>query len=90
MTSRLKNLIIACAVLLTFSAAMFVRGQASSNITNLRDQLRQRYDIVALRDGLGLVPRQPLGDLRLIEIRNGGVAINGEAVTAREARDAAR
>ena len=65
---------------------MFVRGQAASNLTNLRNQLRQRYDIVALRDGLGLVPRQPIGDVRLIEIRNGGVAINGETVTAREAR----
>ena len=86
MTSRLRNLVIACAVLLTFSAAMFVRGQAASNITNLRDQLRQRYDIVALQDGLGLVPRQPIGDVRLIEIRNGGVAINGDTVTAREAR----
>ncbi len=87
MTSRLRNLVIACAVLLMFSAAMFVRGQASSNITNLRDQLRQRYDIVALQDGLGLVPRQPNGDIRLIEIRNGGVAINGDTVTAREARE---
>jgi hypothetical protein len=86
MISRLRNLVIACAVLLIFSAAMFVRGQAASNITNLRDQLRQRYDIVALREGLGLVPRQPIGDVRLIEIRNGGVAINGDAVTAREAR----
>jgi hypothetical protein len=86
MTSRLRNLIIAFAVLLIFSAAMFVRGQASSNIANLHDQLRQRYDIVALRAGLGLVPRQPTGDIRLIEIRDGGVAINGDAVTAREAR----
>jgi hypothetical protein len=86
MTTRLKCLVVACAVLLTFSAAMFVLAQTSSNVTNLRDQLRQRYDVVALRDGVGLVPHQRNGDIRLIEIRNGGVAINGDALTAREAR----
>jgi hypothetical protein len=87
MNTRLKYLVVVCAVLLTFSGAMFVLGQTSSNITNLRDQLRQRYDVVALRDGVGLVPHQRNSDIRLIEIRNGVVAINGDALTAREARE---
>lgn len=87
MTTQLRYVIVACAVLLTLSAAMFVLGQTSSNITNLRDQLRQRYDVVTLRNGVGLVPHQRNRDIRLIEIRNGGVAINGDAVTAREARE---
>jgi hypothetical protein len=87
MTTRLRYVVVACAVLLTFSAAMFVLGQTSPNITNLRDQLRQRYDVVTLRDGLGLVPHQRNSDIRLIEIRNGGIAINGDTVTAREARE---
>jgi hypothetical protein len=87
MTPRLRRyVVVACAGFLAFSSAMSVHGQTSPNTTNLRDQLRPRYDIVALRDGVGLVPRQRNGDIRFIEIRNGGVAINGNAVTAREAR----
>lgn len=57
-------------------------------------QLRERYDIVALQGGVGLVPHRlpPIGAdvpnaaIRLIEIRDGTVSINGEAVTARELR----
>lgn len=90
MMPRCRYAILASVVVLTFSAALFLCGQASSNITNLRDQLRQRYDIVALRNGLALVPHQPNADVRLIEIRNGVVAINGDAVTAREARQRLR
>jgi hypothetical protein len=80
--------VLACAAVLAFGAALSVHGQASSsNAQRLRDQLRPRYDIVMLRDGVGLVPRQPEGDVRLIEIRNGGVAINGTTVSAREMRE---
>jgi hypothetical protein len=64
-----------------------VHGQTSPNAANLREQLRARYDIVALQDGVGLVPRQRDRGIRLIEIRNGGVAINGDVITAREARE---
>jgi len=78
---------VACAAVLTFVVAIFVHGQASANTRSLGDQLRLRYDVVALRDGLGLVPRQPRGDIRLIEIRNGAVAINGNTVSALEARE---
>ncbi len=79
--------VVACAAVLTFAAAIFVHGQASTDTRSLGDQLRVRYDVVALRDGLGLVPRQPRGDIRLIEIRNGAVAINGNTVSALEARE---
>ena len=77
----------ACAGVLAFLAVILLHGQDSANARNLGDQLRSRYDIVALRDGVALVPRQPRGDIRLIEIRNGGVAINGDTVSAREARE---
>jgi hypothetical protein len=80
--------VLACAAVLALGAAFSARGQASSSDTKrLRDELRPRYDIVMLREGLGLVPRQRQGDVRLIEIRNGGVAINGTVVSAREARE---
>ena len=88
MTPRLRMYAaVALVCILTLVVAMSARGQASTNTRSLGDQLRLRYDVVALRDGLGLVPRQPKGDIRLIEIRNGGVAINGNTVSALEARE---
>jgi hypothetical protein len=88
MTKPLKTyLLIACASFLALGGAILVYGQTVNQVANLRTQLRARYDIVALQDGLGLVPHQRQGDIRLIEIRNGGVAINGNAVSAREARE---
>jgi hypothetical protein len=66
---------------------MTARGQTSSDTSSLRTQLRSRYDILALKDGVGLVPHQRNGNIRLIEIRNGGVAINGSTVSARELRE---
>jgi hypothetical protein len=85
-TAWKKYAFIACAGILTFIAAMSVRGQAAPDAASLGDQLRLRYDVVGLRDGVGLVPRQPQADIRLIEIRNGGVAINGDTVSAAEVR----
>ena len=56
------------------------------NVASLRQELRAHYDIVALPDELALVPRQRSADIKIIEIRDGTVAINGNALTAREAR----
>jgi hypothetical protein len=88
LTRRSKKFVaLACASLLALSIAIIVHGQTSPSAANLREQLRARYDIVALQDGVGLVPHRREGGIRLIEIRNGGVAINGNAVSAREARE---
>ena len=73
-------------VILSFCGATGVFGQTSANAKSLRDELRTRYDIVALRDGVGFVPVRPKDDIRLIEVRNGVVAINGNAVSASELR----
>lgn len=86
MINRLKKYaVIACASLLAFSAAIFVHGQTSDNVAKLRQQLSAHYQIVPLEDGLALVPRERNTAIRLVEVRNGAVAINGAAVTAREA-----
>lgn len=87
MESHFKYVFVACAaVFLVFGATLLAYGQTSLPIANLREQLRARYDIVALQNGIGLVPHQRQGDVRLIEVRDGVVAINGNPVTAREAR----
>jgi hypothetical protein len=88
MPSRFKKYaLIACASIVAFSGTIFVHGQTLNNVEKLRQQLSARYQIVPLEDGLALVPRARGGAIRLIEVRNGTVAINGAAVTAREAAE---
>jgi hypothetical protein len=53
----------------------------------LGDRVRHRFDPVWLQDGVGLIPRGPIAGVRLVEVRGGTVAINGEVVTGRELRD---
>jgi hypothetical protein len=56
-------------------------------VTELRGRLRERYDIAALQDGVGLIPRQGDPRIGIIRIRDGAVAINGEELTGRELRE---
>ena len=53
----------------------------------LRGQLASRYDIVALQRGVGLVPRDATAQIRLIQIVEGTVSIDGMVVTAAETRE---
>jgi hypothetical protein len=53
----------------------------------LRTRLEERFDIVPLTDGLALRPKTRQGDLRLIEIADGTITVNGVPVTGRELRD---
>jgi hypothetical protein len=55
--------------------------------TALRDAVTARFDVTLLQRGVALVPKQTRGDVRLIEVSNGAVLINGAPVTGRELRD---
>ena len=79
-----KFILLACAAVLALGAALFIHGQTSSNVANLRDELRAHYQIVALDEGLALVPRANSA-IKLIEIRNGAIVVDGATLTAREA-----
>ncbi|MBM3777630.1 MAG: hypothetical protein FJW23_05230 [Acidimicrobiia bacterium] len=71
------------AVLAT-AGAIAVLAQATSD---LRADLRNHFDIVGLSSGVGLVPHDPSGGVRLVEVRDGVVSINGQPATAQEVRD---
>jgi hypothetical protein len=53
----------------------------------LRARLETRYDIVPLRDAIGLRPKSRDSRVRLIEIADGGIAVDGQAVSGRELRE---
>jgi hypothetical protein len=54
---------------------------------SLRQALDSRYEVLPVRDGLVLKPRQPKAGIRTVEVTSDGVAINGERVTARTLHD---
>jgi hypothetical protein len=86
--TRLRTVPPRTALVLVVGVMLAASPEARQGDANaLRDDLRQRYDILALQDGVGLVPRGSGRDVRLIEIRDGAVFINGDTVTGRELRD---
>jgi hypothetical protein len=52
----------------------------------LRSQIDPRYEIVPLTRGIGLRPKDRSSQIRMIEIADGSIAIDGEPVTGRELR----
>ena len=52
----------------------------------LRTEIESRFDVVPLSDGIGLRPKSPNGDVRLVEVSD-AISVNGVVVTGRELRD---
>jgi hypothetical protein len=52
----------------------------------LRERIEQRFEIVPLTDGIGLRPRERLEDVRLVEITDDAILINGMPVSGGELR----
>lgn len=61
-------------------------GQAAGIPSELRTQLRERYDVVALQRGVALVPRE-IGSVRMIQIVEGVVTVDGETLTGSQLRE---
>jgi hypothetical protein len=55
-------------------------------VGDVRNQLRDRYDVLILQDGVGLVPRSRDAGIRIIEVRNGAVSIDGMTATGDQLR----
>jgi len=68
---------------LALGTAVYAQGDAAAD---LRTQLRDRYDVLSLQDGVGLVPRSRDAGIRIIEIRNGAVSIDGMTATGDQLR----
>jgi hypothetical protein len=77
----MKALTIVLAVAL--GTGVYAQGDAAAD---LRTQLRERYDVLSLQDGVGLVPRARDAGIRIIEIRNGAVSLDGMTATGDQLR----
>jgi hypothetical protein len=75
----------------SFDGLGITQIRAEQDITDehraLRSRLEEKYDIVPLTGGIALRPKTRLRDIRLIEISEGVVSINGVAVGAQELRE---
>lgn len=81
----LTSIVLVLATVLFNSQAAWTQARPDDRRA-LRDQLERKYDLVPLTDGVGLRPKAR-GDVRLVEVTAGTVAINGDVVTGRELRD---
>lgn len=83
---RLTALLI--ALLLTAPHGVAAAGQQAgpAEDSSLRTTLEARFDIVPLTNGVGLRPKTAGGDVRLIEVTDGSILVNGAPVSGQELR----
>ena len=85
MTKRWFVGVASAIVLLCFQS--MGQGQTTDTRPDLSAQLRERYDIVALQQGVALVPRDAGSLVRMIQVVNGVVTVDGETLTGRQLED---
>ena len=77
----------AIAVLTALWAGAYVLLAQTPTAAEIRSQLTERYEIVALQQGVALVPRLADARVRIIQIVDGAVTVDGETLTAAQLRD---
>jgi hypothetical protein len=85
MRTRTASIVLFLGVIAAIHAAAAQTGPGDRQ--EIRVRLTQRYDIVALSNGVALRPRSPIPDVRLIEIADGTILVNGAAVSGGELRE---
>ena len=73
-------------VALMARTAYIVHAQTAT-AAELRAQLSSRYDIVALQQGIALVPKTTNPRVRMVQVVNGAVTVDGDTLTAAQLRD---
>ena len=84
-----RQIVLALAVLtvaLMARTAYIVHAQTAT-AAELRTQLSARYDIVSLQQGIALVPKTANPRVRMIQVINGAVTVDGDTLTAAQLRD---
>jgi len=84
-----KQIVCALAVLtiaLIARTAYIVHAQTAT-AAELRTALSRNYDIVALQQGVALVPKTANTRVRMIQVVNGAVTVDGDTLTAAQLRE---
>ena len=79
--------LVTIAIALLLHAASTLHAQGPPPAADVRGQLQERYDVVTLQQGIALVPLGADSDIRLIQIVNGVITVDGEPVSGGELRN---
>jgi hypothetical protein len=78
---------LALAIVITAATMSVALAQTvTDEQRDLRSRIEAKYEVVPLSDGVALRPKIRTGEVRLIEIAEGGVTVDGTPVTGRELR----
>jgi hypothetical protein len=81
------GLVRATIVLIFFVGAQITgNGQSAAAAPDLGAELRERFDVVALQRGVALVPLDASSGVRMIQIVDGIVTVDGESLTGQQLR----
>jgi hypothetical protein len=86
MKTRTRVYLLAIMAVTTALGRPLDAQRPPSDLATLRSTLERRFEVLPLRDGVALRPREAFGDIRSIEITSGVIAIDGQAVTGAELR----
>ena len=84
-----KQIICALAIfsLVLMARTAYIVHAQTATAAELRTQLANRYDIVPLQQGIALVPKSANSKVRMIQIVNGAVTVDGDPASAAQLRD---
>jgi hypothetical protein len=80
-------LVLLTAALVSITAGPALSQEVSTGHRELRSRIEQHYEVIPSSDAIALVPKTRGRDVRLIDISQGVIAINGVTVTGKELRD---
>jgi len=86
----MRKQVLCALVVLTvalMARTMYIVHAQTTTAAELRTQLASRYDIVALQQGIALVPKAANTRVRMIQVVNGAVTVDGDTLTASQLRD---
>ena len=81
------TLVFLTAALVSVADMPALSQSISKEQRDLRSRIEERYEVVPSSNAIALVPKTRERDVRLIDISQGVIAINGVTVTGKELRD---
>ena len=83
-----KQIFCALAVIMTVLIARtaYIVHAQTTTAAELRTQLAGKYDIVALQQGIALVPKGANSPIKMVQVINGAVTVDGDTLTAAQLR----
>ena len=80
------NAVLAAMAVMVIAGAPSSEAQTAAELQTLRSQIEDRFDVLPVRDGVLLSPKDDSRGVRSIQLTGGAIAIDGEPVTGAELR----